>query len=242
MSKRMIDSELIEALGTDIKFDGTGNVIVGKNLEVGGTTKLNGGLKPIHTYKWSLTQEGFKWDYTLESLYETQEGSLGYTIFNGYLRIHVNEVGVSQDYAIIGEYNAFGGQMNELSGITFGGYPVTSITEGTDLELFSYNSTTNKATFTKYALVDKTQSKLYRHKITLNDLYILMYDSTSNLNVGSVDNLRTIMKISSTSSNEEILPVCASDATAMATLVVTSDSCQVDGTDVTTVSDTVTPL
>ena len=69
-----------------------------------------------------------------------------------------------------------------------------------------------------------------------------MYDSTSNLNVGSVDNLRTIMKISSTSSNEEILPVCASDATAMVTLVVTSDSCQVDGTDVTTVSDTVKPL
>ena len=48
MSKRMIDSELIEALGTDIKFDGTGNVIVGKNLEVNGTTKLGGGLEPIH--------------------------------------------------------------------------------------------------------------------------------------------------------------------------------------------------
>ena len=241
MSKRMIDSELIEALGTDIKFDGNGNVTIGKSLEVGGTTKLNGGLTPIHTFTWSITQEGYKWDYTLESLYETQESSLGYTIFNGYLRIHVNGVDVSQDYAIIGEYNAFGGQMNELSGITFGGYPVTSITEGTDLELFSYNSTTNKATFTKYALADKTQSKLYRHKITLNGIYVLMYNSTSNLNVGSVDNLRTIMKISS-DSDMEVLPVCASDATSMVTLVVTNSSCQVDGTDVTTVSDTVTSL
>ena len=241
MSKRMIDSELIEALGTDIKFDGAGNVIVGKNLKVGGKTQLNGGLKPIHTFTWSTTQDGFKWDYTLESLYETMEGSLGYTIFNGYLRIYVNGVGVSQDYAIIGEYNAHDGQINEVSGITFGGYPVTSITEGTDLELFSYNSTTNEATFTKYALTDKTQSKLYRHRLRLNNLYILMYDSTSNLNVGSVDNLRTIMKISS-NSDSQILPVCTEDGTAMAPLAVTIHYCKVDGNDVTTVSDTVTAL
>ena len=241
MSKRMIDSELIEALGTDIKFDGTGNVIVGKNLEVGGTTKLNGGIKPIHTFTWSINQDGMQWDYTLESLYETEESSLGYTIFNGYLRIHVNGVDISQDYAIIGEYNGFGGQINELNGITFGGYPVLSIVDGTNLELFSYNSTTNKATFTKYALTDKTQSKLYRHKITLNGTYVLMYNSTSNISVGSVTDLRTVMNIKS-ESNEEILPVCASDATAMVTLVVTTSLCQVDGSDVTTVSDVVTAL
>ena len=231
--KRMIDDELLTA---DIK-----GITVGKNLEVDGKIQLNGGIKPIHTYKWSLTQEGMKWDYTLESLYETQEGSLGYTIFNGYLRIHVNGVDISQDYAIIGEYNAFGGQMNELSGITFGGYPVTSITEGTDLELFSYNSTTNKATFTKYLTKATGQAKLYRHRLRLNNLYILMYDSTSNLNVGSVDNLRTIMKISS-NSDDQVLPVCTEDGTAMAPLGVTIHYCKVNGTDVTTVSDTVTPL
>lgn len=195
--KRMIDSELIEALGTDIKFDGTGNVIVGKNLEVGGTTKLSGGIKPIHTYKWSLTQEGMKWDYTLESLYETQEGSLGYTIFNGYLRIHVNEVNVSQDYAIIGEYNAFGGQMNELSGITFGGYPVTSITEGTDLELFSYNSTTNTATFTKYLTKATGQAKLYMHQITISNAEgtskRFQYITSSQVVANSIDKLTNLL-------------------------------------------------
>ena len=53
MSKRMIDSELIEALGTDIKFDGTGNVIISKNLGVNGTTKLGGGLEPIHEYTFN---------------------------------------------------------------------------------------------------------------------------------------------------------------------------------------------
>lgn len=199
MSKRMIDSELIEALGTDIRFDGTGNVIVGKNLEVGGTTKLNGGLTPIHTFTWSLTQDEFQWDYTLESLYETQEASLGYTIFSGYLRIHVNGVDVSQDYAIIGEYNAFGGQMNEVSGITFGGYPVTSITEGTSLQLFSYNSTTNEATFTDYLTKEAGQAKLYRHIITLragssaDGTCRLEWISPRDLVCDSLQDLRTVL-------------------------------------------------
>ena len=68
-----------------------------------------------------------------------------------------------------------------------------------------------------------------------------MYDSTSNLNVSSVDNLRTIMKISS-NSDSQILPVCTEDGTAMAPLAVTTHYCKVDGNDVTTVSDTVTAL
>lgn len=85
------------------------------------------------------------------------------------------------------------------------------------------------------------QSKLYRHRLRLNNLYILMYDSTSNLNVGTVDDLRTIMKISS-NSDSQVLPVCTEDSTAMAPLAVTIHYCKVDGVDVTTVSDTVTPL
>ena len=249
MSKRMIDSELIEALGTDIKFDGTGNVKVGKNLEVGGTTKLNGGLKPIHTFTWSTTEDGYKWDYTLESLYETEEGSLGYTIFNGYLRIYVNGVGVSQDYAIIGEYNAFGGQMNELNGITFGGYPVTSITDGTDLELFSYKSTTNKATFTKYALTDKTQSKLYRHIIQLSggsssdNICRLEWISPKDLVCDSLQDLRTVL------GNPQMQSYVASNPSGDLFAVVISPSTaqlkKVGATslaNITSVSDTVTAL
>ena len=104
------------------------------------------------------------------------------------------------------------------------------------LELFPY-------IVTQLDLPDlsELQSQLYRHKLRLNNLYVLMYDSTSNLNVGSVDNLRTIMKISS-NSDSQILPVCTEDGTAMAPLAVTTHYCKVDGTDVTTVSDTVTPL
>ena len=78
MSKRMIDSELIEALGTDIKFDGTGNVKVGKNLEVGGITKLNKGLAFIHSYPVSSTQN-------INIMFETYLNGLGYTGFIGTL-------------------------------------------------------------------------------------------------------------------------------------------------------------
>ena len=247
--KRMIDSELIEGLSTDIKFDGTCNVIVGKNLGVGGTTKLNGGLKPIHTFTWSITQDEFKWDYTLESLYETEESSLGYTIFNGYLRIHVNGVDVSQDYAIIGEYNGFGGQINELSGVTFGGYPVTSITEGTDLELFSYNSTTNKATFTKYALANKTQSKLYRHVITLyanstaDGSCRLEYISPKDLVCDSLEDLRTVLgnpqmnSYIASNPSGDLFGVVISPSTAQIKKVGTTSLLNI-----TSVSDTVTTL
>ena len=249
MSKRMIDSELIEALGTDIKFDGTGNVIVGKNLEVGGTTKLNGGLKPIHTFTWSTTQDEFQWDYTLESLYETEESSLGYTIFNGYLRIHVNGVDVSQDYAIIGEYNGFGGQINEINGITFGGYPVTSITDGTYLELFSYNSTTNKATFTKYALANKIQPKLYRHVITLHANSTadgscrLEYISPKDLVCDSLQDLRTVLgnpqmnSYVATNPSGDLFGVVISPSTAQIKKVGTTSLLNI-----TSVSDTVTTI
>ena len=76
--KRMIDSELIEALGTDIKFDGTGNVKVGKNLEVKGITKLNKGLAIVHTYPVSSTQN-------INIMFETYLNGLGYTGFVGTL-------------------------------------------------------------------------------------------------------------------------------------------------------------
>lgn len=250
MSKRMIDSELIESLNKDIQFDGMGNVTIGKNLKIGGKAQLNGGLKPIHTFRWSLTQDEFKWDYTIESLYETMEGSLGYTIFNGYLRIYVNGVGAAQDYAIIGEYFSPDGKIiAEVSGIVFGGYPVTSITDGTDLQLFSYNSTTNEATFTDYALADKTQSKLYRHVITLHANSTsdgscrLEWISPKNLVCDSLQDLRTVLgnpqmqSYVASNPSGDLFGVVISPSTAQFKKVGTTSLLNI-----TSVSDTVTPL
>lgn len=89
--------------------------------------------------------------------------------------------------------------------------------------------------------LSELQSQLYRHNIMLNGFYVVMYDSTSNLKVKSVDDLRTIMKIPS-KYNREILPACTTDSTAIAALVVTADLCRIDGIDVTTISDTVAAL
>ena len=216
MSKRMIDSELIEALGTDIKFDEAGNVIVGKNLEVGGTTKLNKGIKPIHTYKL----DGIT---TLYVIFEDvdHDGSvpndfMGY----GWIERFGNGSPCIFYYALQdGKVSVFKGLSNDT--------------------IYEYSNNTMQTS--KIAKASECQPKLYRHKITLNGIYVLMYNSTSNLEVNSIANLRTVMKIKS-ASNEEILPVCASDATSMVTLVVTTSLCQVDGSDVTTVSGTVIPL
>ena len=229
--KRMVDSELINSLGTDIKFDEVGNVTVGKNLEVGGNVfTLNGkkwGIMPVIKINVSgnYANEGFILSDALPSV---EEGL-----------INVSGIWYSADrndtIGLCPAKTNFPKKSNKTrieNGILY--VDVTDI--DTLLELFPY-------IVTQLDLPDlsELQSQLYRHKITLNNLYVLMYNSTSNLKVGSVADLRTIMKISS-ASNEEILPVCASDATAMVTLVVTNSSCQVDGVDVTTVSDTVTTL
>ena len=206
--KRMIDDELLTA-------DKNG-ITVGKNLEVGGKTQLNGGIKPIHTYKL----DGIT---TLYVIFEDvdHDGSvpndfMGY----GWIERFGNGSPCLFYYALQdGKVSVFKGLSNDT--------------------IYEYRD--NKMQTFKIAKESECQPKLYRHKITLNGIYVLMYNSTSNLKVDSVTGLRTIMKISS-ASNEEILPVCASDATAMVTLVVTNSSCQVDGIDVTTVSDTVRPL
>ena len=216
MSKRMIDSELIEALGTDIRFDGTGNVMVGKNLEVGGKTQLNGGIKPIHTYK-----------------------------LDGITTLYVIFKDVDHDSSVPNDFMGYGWIERFGNGRPCIFYYAlkdgkVSVFKGLSSDTI-YEYSNNKMQTFEIAKESKCQAKLYRHKITLNGIYVLMYNSTSNLSVGSVTDLRTIMKIKS-ESNEEILPVCASDATSMVTLVVTTSLCQVDGSDVTTVSDTVTTL
>ena len=240
MSKRMIDSELIEALGTDIRFDENGNVKVGKNLEIGGTTKLLNGLKPIHTYSTPVIDgQSYDIDVYIQK-YNDQSDTYG---FMGILRYR-NPVYDNSSYLVIGSYGfsydpSKEGMISDLYACGFEDFRVND-SGGGKLVQFKYSETLNYLGSTTY-LTKENQPKLYRHRLRLNNLYVLMYNSTSNLNVGSVDDLRTIMKISS-NSDSEVLPVCTEDGTAMAPLTITIHYCKVDGADVTTVSDVVTTL
>ena len=241
MSKRMIDSELIEALGTDIKFDGKGNVKVGKNLEVGGKTKLLKGLEPIHTYSTPVIDgQSYDIDVYIQK-YNDQSDTFG---FMGILRYR-NPVYDNSSYLVIGSYGfsydpSKEGMISDLYACGYEDFRVND-SGGGKLLLFKYSESLNYLGSTAYLTNATGQPKLYRHKLRLNNLYRLTYDSTSNLNVGSVDDLRTIMNITS-NSDSEVLPVCTEDGTAMAPLAITTHYCKVDGNDVTTVSDTVTAL
>ena len=209
--KKMIPSEIIHV-------DENGN------LEIDGATKLSGGLEPIHEYTFNDGGDIRK----LGVFFETYLSFINSYDFIGYI--------ADSDGAIelcFGQYSIENGQLKEMYAWYFYDTQEKPVIE-------TWSSSENSSNYYYPALENNTQAKLYRHKLTLNNLYILMYNSTNNLEVDSVTDLRNIMKISA--SREEILPVCASDATSMVTLVVTDSLCQVDGTDVTTVSDVVTPL
>lgn len=206
------DDELYLTPDGSITKNENGSYVLDGNVDVTGTTKLNGGLEPIHTYKIDGVT-------TLYVYFEHMQ----YGNFIGYGWI----INIGTPRPCIFHYALEDGKVIRFSGLS-------------DDIIYEYNSNSNLTKTFTIAEKEACQPKLYRHKITLNGIYVLMYNSTSNLKVNSVANLRTIMKISSTS--EEILPVCVSDATAMVTLVVTNSLCQVDGVDVTTVSDVVTAL
>ena len=227
MSKRMIDSELIEALGTDIKFDGTGNVIVGKNLGVNGTTKLGGGLEPIHEYTFNDDGAICKLGVFLEAYL---------SLVNAY-----NFIGyiVDSDDVInlcFGQYSIVNGQLNNIYAWYF-----YDTQEKPNIQ--SWSSSENSSHYYYPALENNTQEKIYVHTLTLtaDKPYILTYYSTNNSSVNSVASLRQIMhKI--LASGSAILPVCATDLSGTAVLQVTTALCKIGTANVTAVSDNVTAL
>ena len=219
MSKRMIDSELIEALGTDIKFDGTGNVTVGKNLEVGGTTKLNGGLEPIHTYKLDGVT-------TLYVYFEHAQ----YGDFIGYGWI--TNIGTSRP--CIFHYALQDGKVIRFRGLS-------------DDIIYEYRD--NKIQTSTMAKKSECQPKLYRHIIQLSgggsadNICRLEWISSNNLQCDSLEDLRTVL------GNPQMQSYIASNPSGDLFGVVISPSTaqlkKVGATslvNITSVSDTVTTL
>jgi hypothetical protein len=196
--------------GLEVKSNG--DVTVGKNLEVDGTAKLNGGLEFIHRYE--LGSNNY--------LNVVFEKTIGYSIFVGFGYLeHIGNL-----YACMFRYLKSGTAINRIWAIN-------------NDSIYTYED--NKLTFNLIAKEVNCQSKLFRHTLTLtasDKSYILVYDSTSNLNCDSVADLRTIMKISS-SHESEVLPLCPSDMTSPASLKVTASVCQIGTNNVTAVADVV---
>ena len=96
---KMMPSELIHA-------DENGNAVIGKNLEVGGTTKLNGGLEPIHTYNLD--------GYTFSVLFERHKEPSMTHIFLGYITYDDGT-----DVLCIGEYSIKEDVLTDFSAISY---------------------------------------------------------------------------------------------------------------------------
>ena len=99
-------------------------------------------------------------------------------------------------------------------------------------QLLQYNLSTS----------DKTQLKLYTHILTLTagtNNYVLMYDCSNLTSANSIQALKTLMNINSTS-DSVILPVVNPVDLSTAGLQVTSSLCKIGTANVTAVSDMVT--
>ena len=222
--KRMIDSELIEALGTDIKFDGTGNVIVGRNLEVGGTTKLNGGIKPIHTYQLD-----------------------GITKFYVIFEDTDHDSSVPNDFMGYGWIERFGNGSPCLFYYALQNGKV-SVFKGLSRDTI-YEYSNNKMQTFKIAKESECQPKLYRHVITLHANSTsdgscrLEYISPKDLVCDSLADLRTVLGNPQMNSyigsnpSGDLFGVVVSPSTAQIKKVGTTSLLNI-----TSVSDTVTPL
>ena len=88
------------------------------------------------------------------------------------------------------------------------------------------------------------QKQIVLHNLTLtanSKTYNITLQSTNNIKVDSIADLRTILNIKATT-DSLITPVCASDLTSTACLQITTALCKIGADNVTAVSDKVTTL
>lgn len=212
--KIMIPSELIHA-------DANGNAVIGKNLEVVGTTKLNGGLNPIHHYK------------------------LGEDISSSTLDVYFETVNSDDNHYFIGRHNdgiAIGAY--KLNAGKVSTYTIISVDGPYDQEAYIYYKDEG-ADEVSYVLAngDNTQSRLFSHTLTLtaDKSYTLICQSSIDSHINSISGLRSILNVAATSDNV-ILPVCATDLSGIAVLQVTTSLCKIGTANVTAVTDKVTQM
>lgn len=221
--KKSQSSDYINGLEKSLGVDKEGNLTAGKNLEVDGAIKLNGGLEPIHIYN---LPDGFKLVVLFEKIDDANNGFIGI----GFIQADDE----SKDICLF-SYSLTNGEISDLRTIESSGN-VTKVSDST----FDSNDFVLKNSYAEQYY----QAKTYTHTLTLTagtNNYVLVYDSTNNTSANNIQNLRTLMNVISASDNV-ILPVVNPTDLSTAGLQVTTSICKIGTANVTAVTDKVTSL
>lgn len=228
--------KIAKGLRENVGFKDDGSVEIAKNLEIDGNVlSLNGG-------EWGITPV----------IIVKDDGSFQPPM----LLLRVGKITQSQRTLHIPTSILF--SPDEDICLTFSGFDFESDNDNTKVEnnvLYlannEYNTMVENNDF--LALVDNVtlddylsskQDKLTLHNLTLtanSKTYNITLQSTNNIKVDSIADLRTILNIKATT-DSLITPVCASDLTSTACLQITTALCKIGADNVTAVSDKVTTL
>ena len=244
MSKRMIDSELIESigsLGNSIRSDETGNTIVGqpgKKVSIMGRAELDDGFEPVFTASIPATGDP---TYTIDVYARKYDPKYNCYTFFGLLTYNsgINNV----KYMVLGTYvtNGPDGSGNEIVYLSASGHnmntPKPQYTDTVDNELRQFTYNKYGAVFyttTKYLTSETGQGKLYRHHLFINGDTYWDVISASNEQVIYAYQLHNI-------TNAETGDSFAVDGKTAVTFDG-GDNWSINGTSISSITDTVRPL
>ena len=191
MSKRMIDSELIESigsLGNSIRSDETGNTMVGqldKKVSIMGRAELVDGFEPIFTA--SIPAKGTP-QCTIDVYARKYDPKYNCYTFFGLLNYN-NGINTSTKFMVLGTYvtNGPDGSGNEIVYLSASGHNMNTEKPqylgfvDNELRLFRYNKYETSLLTMKYLTSETGQVKLYRHHLFINgDTYWDVLSASNN--------------------------------------------------------------
>ena len=239
-------SEMLEKLKKNVGFKDDGSVEIAKNLEIDGNVlSLNGGewgIMPIVFVEGSTyTNSGFLLTDRFPLKNDLTQGDLE-NIGGIWVNADEDTMGICGALESISQTTA---NTKIENGILYLDGVKASGQDNSDYYNFSalfgdfVTDTDIKIIGSEYF-----QSKLFNHNLTLtanSKTYNITLQSTNNLKVDSIADLRTILNIKATT-DSLITPVCNSDLTSTACLQITTALCKIGADNVTAVSDKVTAL
>ena len=239
-------SEMLEKLKKNIGFKDNGSVEIAKNLEIDGNVlSLNGGdwgIMPIVLVEGST--------YINIGFLFTDRFPLKNDLTQGDLQ-DIGGIWVNADEDTIGICVALEtiSQTTDNTKIENGILYLDNVKADWQNDSDYYNFSKLFSGFATDANIENIgniyfQSKLFNHNLTLTanaKTYNITLQSTDNIKVDSIADLRTILNIKATT-DSLITPVCNSDLTSTACLQVTTTLCKIGADNVTAVSDRVTTL